>query len=182
MPVLELGGSIGVVSRVIRATIGPDARHLVVEANPDLVPICRDNALRDASADVTEVIQAAVAYTDAESVRFARGETHHSGHVARNGDGDTFTAPALRLSELVSRMPDGPWAWVSDIEGGEYDIVMQEDPSVFANVSHSVMEIHPEAFTAMGGSEDAFLIRLDQLGFDVLDRTADVLLLRGPAG
>ena len=43
--VVELGGSLGIVSRVIRDTIGPGAVHIVVEANPDLVEICAQNAI-----------------------------------------------------------------------------------------------------------------------------------------
>ncbi|MGB3244322.1 MAG: FkbM family methyltransferase [Sulfitobacter sp.] len=180
--VLELGGSIGVVSRVIRARIGPDARHIVVEANPDLAPVCRNNAARGTAPGVTEVVQGAVAYTDAETVAFSRGITHHSGHLARAEDVDTFDAPALTLKDLSAKLPDGPWALVCDIEGGEYDMFMKEPAASFSGITHGIIEIHPKEFADMGGSESAFLERVTVLGFTVLDRTADVLLLRGPAG
>ena len=45
--VLELGGSLGLLSRVIRNKIGPLAQHLIVEADPNLISICRKNAIID---------------------------------------------------------------------------------------------------------------------------------------
>ena len=45
LPVIELGGSLGVVSRLIRSRLAPGTRHLVVEANPDLIEACSRNAL-----------------------------------------------------------------------------------------------------------------------------------------
>ena len=70
--VIELGGSLGVISRVIRRAVGADARHIIVEANPDLAPICADNAMRDAKDGATILHQAAVAYTDKPTIASSR--------------------------------------------------------------------------------------------------------------
>lgn len=178
--VIELGGSLGVISRVIRQAIGADAHHIVVEANPDLAKICEENAARDAAPGATEVLQAAVAYTDAPTIAFARGDTHHTGHVAQAGGAGTFEAPAMKLAALRAKLPSGaPWALVSDIEGGELDMFMREPPEIFAHMTHAILEIHPEAFTAMGSSEAAFMGRLNDIGLTLLERQADVILLKG---
>lgn len=44
LPVIELGGSLGVVSRLLRSRLKPETPHLIVEANFDLIAICKANA------------------------------------------------------------------------------------------------------------------------------------------
>ena len=177
-PVIELGGSLGVISAVIRRQIGPDAQHIAVEANPDLAPVCRANA---GGGGKTEVVQGAVAYVDAPTVAFSRGRNAHEGKLARSGDAGTFDAPALQLSELVSRLPKAPFGLVCDIEGGELPMLQNEPASTFEHVSHVVMEIHPKAFDAMGSSEAAFLALCAEKGLKQIERRADVILFSGPA-
>lgn len=179
--VIELGGSLGVMSRVIRRAIGPQAPHVVVEANPDLAPVCAANAALDAAPGALTSHQAAIAYTDAPTIAFDRGDTAHTGQLARSGARDTFEAPVKRLSELVAALPDGPYALVSDIEGGEYQMFLEEPADTFARLSHAIIEIHPEVFRAMGGSEDTFLDAARRKGLTLTDRRADVVLMKGPA-
>ena len=178
-PVIELGGSLGVVSRVIRELIGPDAPHVIVEANPDLVPICRANA---GGRDKTEIINAAIAYTGEAEVVFARGENAHAGHLATKGDPDTFSAPVIRLGDVVARLPsDAQFTLVSDIEGGELQMFADEPAETFERLAHAVIEIHPRAFQQASSSEDDFMRLTRDKGLVLLDRKADVALFRGPA-
>jgi FkbM family methyltransferase len=179
--VIELGGSLGVISRVIRRAIGPGATHIVVEANPDLATVCAANAGAGASAGALHMHQAAIAYTDAATVRFDRGDTAHTGQLAAAGASDTFDARAIRLSALVNDLPDGPYALVSDIEGGEYPMFLQEPAETFARLSHAIIEIHPDTFRSMGGSEAAFFEAAERKGLTLLERRADVVLMQGPA-
>ena len=44
MTVIELGGCYGIVSALIRKQIGPDAKHIIVEADPSPAKICVLNA------------------------------------------------------------------------------------------------------------------------------------------
>lgn len=181
-PVIELGGSLGVVSAMIRTVIGPDAKHIIVEAKPDLVEICRKNASLAAASGATEVLQGAVAYTDAPTVRFASGENEHAGHIAEDGDTSGFDAPVIRLQELVAKMPNNrPHILMCDIEGGELDMIQHEPAATFQNTSHAIMEIHPDSFAAQGSSETAFLDAMADKGFTSQTRLRDVILFKGPA-
>lgn len=182
MNVIELGGSLGVISRVIRRTIGQDAQHIVVEANPDLAPICRANALCDVKPGLTTVLEGAIAYSGDATIRFSRGETHHSGHIAGPDEQDTFETPTLKLSDVLEKLPkDAVWSLVSDIEGGEMDLFLNEPPKTFEKLAYAVIEIHPDAFGAMGYCEDRFMAQLKASKLTLVDRRADVLLLKGPA-
>lgn len=179
--VIELGGSLGVISRVIRRAIGPDAHHTVVEANPDLALICAGNATRNATEGAMILHQAAVAYTDQPTIAFQRGDTAHDGQLAKEGDPNTFEAPVKSLAELVAELPAGPFTLVSDIEGGEYPMFMEEPAETFARVSHAIIEIHPKAFAMFGGSEEAFFDAATAKGLILIERRADVILMKGPA-
>ncbi len=64
LPVIELGGSLGVISALIRSRLSPGTRHLIVEANPALIEICAGNAAGKADG-LSEVVNAAVHYDGA---------------------------------------------------------------------------------------------------------------------
>lgn len=176
--VIELGGSLGIVSAVIRDVIGPEAQHIIVEANPDVAPVCLANGARHAEAGACSLVEAAVAYTDAPTIGFTFGHNPHVGGI--DAAGGAVQVPVVTLSSLAAQIT-GRFALVADIEGAEWDMIFEET-EVFSRVSHLIIEIHPEVFAANGQNEAALITRLESLGFAVLEREEDVLLLRGPAG
>lgn len=171
--VIELGGSLGVVSAVIRDAIGKGAKHIVVEANADLAPICLANGSHGADPGACELVTGAVAYTEADTVGFSFGHNPHVGSI--DPTGGAVQVPAVTLTELASRL-EGDFALVADIEGAEWDMIFEEE-EVFDRISSIILEVHPEVFKAAGHSEDALMARLDALGFTLQERDADVLLL-----
>ncbi|MEM7645204.1 MAG: hypothetical protein AAF366_22270 [Pseudomonadota bacterium] len=169
--VIELGGCIGIVSATIRERIGADALHVVVEANPDIAPLALENALGP-RPDRTELVQAAVDYSGADHVRFARGHNQHVGHVARDGE-DGFDAPAVTLAGLAERVP-GRFALVCDIEGGEVDLVAAE-AEVLGRCDLVVLEVHPGVYPGGEADVDAMTERLAALGLQAARRVQDVI-------
>jgi hypothetical protein len=146
-----------------------------------LAPICAGNAMCDTSKGATIIHQAAVAYTDQPTIAFQRGDTAHTGQLAQEGATNTFDAPVKRLSDLVAELPEGPFTLVSDIEGGEYPMFIEEPAETFARVSHAIIEIHPKVFALMGASEEEFFGAATAKGLTLLERRADVVLMKGPA-
>jgi FkbM family methyltransferase len=144
MPVIELGGCMGVISATIRATIGPSAPHVVVEAMSELARICEVNAASGAAPGATSVIVAAIDYSGRTSVRFAPGPNAHSGSLAKPGESGVDVR-AVTLSEVASRMPDGEFALVCDIEGTEVDLIARES-SVLDRVRVLILETHPASY------------------------------------
>jgi FkbM family methyltransferase len=142
--VIELGGSMGVISALIRDRIGPKARHIVVEADPVLAEICALNARRGTAEGITDVVVAAVDYSGAPAVTFAVGKNAHVGHVAGAGEGG-ITVPTITLSELASRLPDGPFALVCDIEGAECAL-FEAERALLQRICLIVVETHPRVF------------------------------------
>ena len=175
LPVIELGGSLGVVSAFVRSRIGRAQRHVIVEANADLIGICRSNAARQADPGAVDVVNAAL-YYGGPVARLSVSRDVHSSALGAGG----VEVPAVTLGALAARLAR-PYALVSDIEGGEYPIASR-DAAALADARVAIMEIHPDAYRAMGGSEAAFLDAWRELGFSLVDRQADVVVLvRAPS-
>jgi FkbM family methyltransferase len=178
IPVVELGGSIGVVSALVRSRLARGVKHVIVEANPALVDICRENAERgDASA--TEVVNAALGY-GATVLRFALGDNIHANHLVTEGQSakQVIEVQAITLSELVNRVdPDGDFSLVCDIEGGELDMVRNEG-EVIGRAAVVIMELHPKAYPG-GDADDASIGEVMRgIGFELVERINDVCMWR----
>lgn len=176
LPVIELGGSIGVVSALIRSRLAQGVKHLIVEANPALIEICRDNAQQGDPAD-TEVVNAALGY-GAAMLRFALGDNIHANHLATTGQATkrVIEVPAITLAELLGRMdPQGDFSLVCDIEGGELEMVRNEG-AMLQRAAVVIMELHPKAYPSSAADVAAICAAMRHLGFDLVERINDVCL------
>lgn len=172
-PVIELGGSLGVVSAVIGDHLDAETRHLVVEANPYLQQICVENAHAPHKSQALELLQAAVSYGDA-TVKFQVAKNPHaSGLKLRSGSDslETVEVPATTLAALHDKLhrPDG-FSLVCDIEGGEADMI-EHDSATIAQAGVIIMELHP---TITPDAAARIPNRMHALGFSEQDRAGDV--------
>ncbi len=178
--VIELGGSLGVMSKVIRSVIGASGTHIIVEANPALIPICSGNALDTSSAGKTRLINAAVAY-GVNEIGFQFGHNAHVGRIGSSGTGESVLVKTVSLSDLVD-MLDGnvPYTLVCDIEGAEYDI-FENETAAFQRLQYAVLEIHPDFFAERGKTREDFLALLKRRNIRILKDQGQILVLAGPA-
>lgn len=175
--VVELGGALGVISSVIRDQIGLDAQLTVLEANPAIVELCRDNACR-AAPDTTQVIHAALAY-GADVVTLNRPRSLLDSSVMSEGAGagaDTVEVAATALGPLIAPLNGQPYALVCDIEGAEMDL-MRNDAEALRTCSKIIMEVHEHAFAARGLSLKDLLDAASACGFRQEKFEANNLLL-----
>src|SRR5262245_3175542 len=179
--VVELGGAFGIVSGIVGARLGRDVRHIVVEANPALVQFCRRNAAagRPDGAPVT-AIGAAIAYGAEGYAEFWPSDAFLGSHLARAGDRGTIRVPAVTLRQVLADADVGEFDLVCDIEGTELDLV-RSDADVLSRCRLAIIEVHPDVFVDKGSSERDFAALLANVGMEIVDRGANVLVARNPA-
>jgi FkbM family methyltransferase len=175
-PVVELGGSFGIVSGVIGAQLAADTPHVIIEANPLLIEYCRQNAAaeRPPGAPVT-VINAAISYQGKAEVEFFQSGAFLGSRLARSDETGTIRVPAITLSQVLARhLPDRDFELVCDIEGAELDLFEHDAPSL-RRCRLAIIELHPDFFAEKGSSEEAFLGLLVNAGLELQDRDENVI-------
>jgi FkbM family methyltransferase len=141
--VVELGGSIGVVSAQIGRRLEAGRQLVCIEANPSLMRLLHQNATRNAPGVRVSVRNCAVAYSDepSEFVELMCGKSNLSGRVARPGTRDTCRVPATTLTQLLSDHGINSCSIVSDIEGAEAGLLMS-DSQALAGCQLLIIELH----------------------------------------
>jgi FkbM family methyltransferase len=136
--VLELGGCIGVVSCVTNRLLRGSSRHVVVEANPHLIPYITRN--RDRNGCQFKIENCVITFQP--DVEFFVGETMMLGSICRKS-GPPIRVKGLTVSELELRHCVSFDTVIMDIEGGEYDLI-RENGDFFSRMRNVILENHPE--------------------------------------
>jgi preprotein translocase subunit YajC len=157
--VIELGGALGIISKVIRNQIGSDAIHIVVEPNKEIIDVCNINA------EATELINAAIAY-DTKTVSMTSTvsllDNRVSGQASQSDNVQTI--PAITLSSLVKKLNGKKYILVCDIEGSEAQLV-SKDPGAFKDCQKIIMEVHDGFIKQNGYDLNDMIAQLTALGF-----------------
>jgi FkbM family methyltransferase len=117
-----------------------------VEANPDLIPVLRQNLAKNHPGRRVEVIHAMVG----DSVGMGELQVDRSTlRSSRTVGGRAVAVPSLRLVDIVSRINPGPYSLVCDIEGAEASF-LDNPAGVLDRCTCIIMEGHP---TSSGGRD-----------------------------
>ena len=174
LPVIELGGGIGIVSCNINRRLAHPRDHIVVEANPDLIPTLETN--RRLNRCQYQIRNAALAYGDKTTVLAI-----DSWATSRIGGGGTRRAvvATTTLAELLRETRFARINLVVDIEGAEADLVEQEGTLLSQRVRTLILETHP---SITGADRVARMIAgIRSLGFAETARFRHVWAFDNPA-
>jgi FkbM family methyltransferase len=179
--VIELGGSLGVVTSHIARRIAVGQRAVSIEADPRLVPIIRQNVGLNAPDASTTVIHGAIYYAADRpvSVRFSFGQMNLTGGVAGNSNKIGVDVPARRLSEIHSEYGLGRYTLVSDIEGAEAGLIASNDPAL-AQCVMAILELHETQLDGRRMTIQAQVAAWQERGFELFDHYRDVYAFRRP--
>jgi FkbM family methyltransferase len=169
--VVELGGSIGVNSTVIRRRMDASRKLVVVEADPDLATQIEKNMQLNKLLTEQVVIESrAIDYSGCTSVPFVREKSNLSGRVGKGQTGSsTIEIPTTTLSSIVHRHKLAEFSLVSDIEGMEIPM-FYEDEAALANCRQVLIEIDGVEYNGRSLSVNDIEQRINSLGFDTVDR------------
>lgn len=179
LPVIEAGGSLGILSAYIASKLAPETPYWVIEANPDIVDICAENVKSQPRTVPVQVQNYAVAY-GAETISFVKSENVHISRLGSSALPGNIEVAARTLGQIVSRMgAEQGYSLVMDIEGAEFD-VFEKDAAALASCRLAIVEIHPHIFEQQGRNLPNFMELVSNSGMKVADRRENTLaLIRG---
>lgn len=172
LPVVELGGSIGVVACVTNKLLKNPTAHLVVEANPQVLPHLQQN--KEANGCEFEITNRAIAYGSG-FITLQPSSDICGSSVLVAGDQPAVTVETARLGDLVRDRGFTNFTLICDIEGQEYEMVLNE-PDTLKSATMIILETHAR----MIGEDKvrSMMDRLRHLGFKLIDQNGFVVVLQ----
>lgn len=178
LPLIELGGCMGILSAHLRRILAPEMPLVIVEANPGLADTCRSNAVRHAPGTQSRVISAAVAY-GVDHIDFHLNRNVHVSRIATPDKAGNYRSPAVTLGKLVAEeLPaDTDYTLVCDIEGCEYD-VFEKDVDALRRCRLAIVEVHPQLFDDPSAARQRFSRLVEGAGFAEVDASGTVVVMK----
>lgn len=180
LPIIELGGSLGVLSCLTNHRLHNPRKHWVIEANPTLIPLLEKN--RDLNRCQFSVKCVGLGY-GGETIQFLIDQ--HSPLLSSvytpvgSPATKTIQVPARTLASLAEEFGLDQFGLICDIEGAELDLIEHELDFLCAHVPWILMELH--VFTPHGEAwvEEA-IARLGAAGYEVQGRMNDCCCFKRP--
>lgn len=171
LPVIELGACLGIVSCLSNRMLRQPTKHVVVEANPALLPILRRN--RDQNGCHFQIVQAALAHS-VETVAFKISDNVLASSV-HGEEHRAVLVPAVTLDLLVNDYGFERCTLVCDIEGAELELVENEITILSERVDTLIMELHDRLVGE--GLTQNMLTNLERAGFKIIHKCGDIVVL-----
>lgn len=173
LPTVEFGGSIGVVACLTNRKLERPEEHVVVEANPLLLPTLeRNRALNDARF---EILNMAVAY-GAPTIEFHITGSFLGGSTRGPSWGSrVHVAPTVSLATILRDRGFERINLIMDIEGAEVALVANELDVLKQRVKLMIAEIHPHLMP--DGQIPKMLAALAEAGFRTAAATPGAVAL-----
>lgn len=173
--VVELGGCLGVVAVATNRLLPPSVRHIVVEANPRVVPVLRMN--RDLNNCTFEVEHCMV--SDTSDGSFTSYDKIISGSAHRMDNMEVHPIEHRVPVKSTSDLPQGTSILIVYIEGGEKEALEQILPHM-RSIRIIMVEIHE--FLMYKGFERDVKEVVARHGFYEAKRDGDHYLYRRSEG
>jgi FkbM family methyltransferase len=164
-PTVELGGSIGVVACVTNKMLKRPANHIVVEANPVLLPLLEENRRRN---DCKFAIEAVAIGYGTDTIEFTVQDHFLFGRLQSSG-GSPVQVPTASLGGLIDKHGFETINLLCDIEGAEVALVENEAEVLRSRVKNLIMETHEEYLGE--GPIVRMLATLQEIGFELRERS-----------
>jgi FkbM family methyltransferase len=163
LPVLELGSSLGIISKLISDRI--DANLVCVEANSRLIPSIEYN-LKQHPNEKWKVINAGLSYSSAP-IRFTGGLDNNLTGRVNEHEGDFISTITVR--DILADYDITEYSLVCDIEGSEVEIFkLDKDSLKLCRII--IIELHATVFQGHPYTIDDLIKLVEESGFSILRR------------
>lgn len=163
LPVVELGGSLGIVSSFIIKKLKKENSLKIVEANPNLISTIDANLKRHNINGVQyKIFNNALGY-NSNSLRMQLSTDNTASRVIRS---ETSNNKFVEISCLsLSNLTDGqPYALVCDIEGSEIEIIIH-DKEILKQCCQLFIELHDTSYNGVIYKSIELVELLQNIGF-----------------
>ena len=175
LPVIELGGSIGVVSCVTNRRLSRPELHVVVEANPKLVPLLIANRERNNCKFV--VLSRMLGYNGETGTFYANNDNFVIGSaVATDTSALEIEVSTVNLRSIIKEYEFDRCTLICDIEGGESDLLRYEADVLGDKVQTIMLEVHEWSLGKDRVSE--IFQELNTLGFTEVFKQQDTYVFQ----
>ena len=174
LDVLELGGSIGILSSHIAAKLHPGKQLVTIEANPALLNSLETNISRHIANKVSyKVMNYAISYVNSTvSLNIYKDNTTTATRVIAEDTGTPVNATTIR--SIVRECNLNKYALVCDIEGSEIEIFLNED-KIFEQCTQLFIELHDTEYEGnFYGVNDLKNLIQDRHGFRLIAQSIPV--------
>lgn len=172
LPVVEFGGSLGVVACLVNRKLRNPERHVVVEANPALVDLLQRN--RDRNQCRFVVLPRMVGYGESHLAFYTNADNFVIGTAVASDASSNVECHQIQTVTLRTILDEYNFeqcTLVCDIEGGESDLLRFESDVLKDRVSTLILEVHE---WSLGKARvDELFIELADLGFVQVSVEAD---------
>jgi FkbM family methyltransferase len=181
--VLELGGSIGVVSSHIASKLQHGKKLISVDANPMLVELIESNVKNHLKRGANAWVEnCAISYfTDTVELVITDNntETQVVKEPARNGS--RIVVRACTMESIVNANHLTEFAVVCDIEGSEIEILLNEG-EILQRCSQLIIELHDTCYQQINYSvQDLVELIQGRHGFDLIEHHGPVYYFIRPS-
>lgn len=170
LPLVEFGGSIGSMACSSSKYFGNPEQHVVVEANPYMIPVLTRN--RDLNGCHFKIEGAALAYGSDEVTFHVHPKFVKSSLYTLDSSAEAINVPTITLGKILDRYGfRDPIILFCDVEGAEVGLFQHEADLLQRRVKYLALEVHP--FLTGQPSVDDMLAQLQAWGFRQLYQRQD---------
>ncbi len=169
--IVDLGASLGFTGAHALTRMQSDGRYIAVEANASLLPFLGRTLEQHGAGRVVDVLHAAVSYDGKPTVRLTTGPSSVASRLAPSGK----EVPAITLSALVNRFDLDSFCLLSDIEGAEAGVILED--TVLDRCDRLVIELHETVHAGCTYSVHDLHDALIDRGFRTLEQQGPVFAM-----
>jgi FkbM family methyltransferase len=125
--VLNLGGGCGLTAMRALRRVRPGGAVVMVEPDPRLHELARDNFRRNGMEEIRSYAAAAVASPGAGKITFYRARDFWGSSLRDTGEGEAITVDSVYPPDLVDRNGGGRKILLCDVEGYETELLTKRE-------------------------------------------------------
>jgi FkbM family methyltransferase len=172
-PVIELGAGLGVVSCISNKRLADPSSHIVVEANPNMIPLIERN--KRLNQCCFTVMNAAVLYTERSETTLYPAKFFDRTSLYLSDGATNLSVATTTLRAVAEICQFSRFTLICDVEGSEIDIIKNEIDLLKERAVMIIMELHPHLTGSLSVAEA--LNSLRAANFDIIHSDMSVYTL-----